>query len=297
MGKGCIKATKYCLFLFNLLFFILGAVILGFGLWILLDNNSFIAVLQSSSSALRVGSYILLGVGSVTMLLGFLGCLGAVNEVKCLLGLYFTCLLLILIAQITAGVLIYLQRDRLKAEIADVIHQMMVTYNPQENRDKSFGATWDYIQRKLHCCGWLGPSNWTENVVVKNSSEILFPCSCHQRSENDTLPETGFCEGVVPYTKENLHLHTSPGKWQMTPNTPHPFPSGRETRSEFLTLEQQEGNLQTCVLHYPVTRNHVQVSWGGTFPPPAPCTGVGTAPPWESLLAGCEWEGWFVPQK
>ncbi|XP_069751324.1 CD82 molecule b isoform X3 [Narcine bancroftii] len=201
MGKGCIKATKYCLFLFNLLFFILGAVILGFGLWILLDNNSFIAVLQSSSSALRVGSYILLGVGSVTMLLGFLGCLGAVNEVKCLLGLYFTCLLLILIAQITAGVLIYLQRDRLKAEIADVIHQMMVTYNPQENRDKSFGATWDYIQRKLHCCGWLGPSNWTENVVVKNSSEILFPCSCHQRSENDTLPETGFCEGVVPYTK------------------------------------------------------------------------------------------------
>ncbi|XP_051885422.1 CD82 molecule b [Pristis pectinata] len=201
MGKGCIKATKYFLFLFNLLFFILGAVILGFGLWILLDNTSFIAVLQSSSSALRIGSYILLGVGSVTMLMGFLGCLGAVNEVKCLLGLYFTCLLLILIAQITAGVLIYLQRDALKAEIADVIHQMIVNYNPQDNQGKSFGATWDYIQRKLHCCGWMGPANWTENLVIRNSSGTLYPCSCHQRKDNDTMPETGFCKEVTPYDK------------------------------------------------------------------------------------------------
>ncbi|XP_062918321.1 CD82 molecule b [Mobula hypostoma] len=200
MGKGCIKATKYFLFLFNLLFFILGAVILGFGLWILLDNTSFIAVLQSSLSALRVGSYILLGVGSVTMLMGFLGCLGAVNEVKCLLGLYFTCLLLILIAQVTAGVLIYLQRDALKAEIADVIHRMIVNYNPQDIQDRSFGATWDYIQRELQCCGWMGHSNWTENLVIKNSSMLLYPCSCHQKA-NDTIPEMGFCEGVDPYEK------------------------------------------------------------------------------------------------
>ncbi|KAI1903938.1 hypothetical protein AGOR_G00000560 [Albula goreensis] len=44
MGKGCITATKYFLFLFNLLFFIFGALIMGFGLWVLLDNQSFIAV-------------------------------------------------------------------------------------------------------------------------------------------------------------------------------------------------------------------------------------------------------------
>lgn len=200
MGKGCIKATKYFLFLFNLLFFILGAVILGFGLWILLDYTSFLAVLQSSSSALRVGSYILLGVGSVTMLMGFLGCLGAVNEVKCLLGLYFTCLLLILIAQITAGVLIYLQRDGLKAEIAEAIHHLIVNYDSPESQEKSFGATWDYIQRTMKCCGWKGPSNWTDNLIIKNSSVLLYPCSCHQRRENDTMPETGFCEGVAPYS-------------------------------------------------------------------------------------------------
>ncbi|XP_048463191.1 CD82 molecule b [Rhincodon typus] len=197
MGKGCIKATKYFLFLFNLLFFILGAVILGFGLWILLDKTSFIAVVQSSSSALKVGSYILLGVGSVTMLMGFLGCLGAVNEVKCLLGLYFTCLLLILIAQITAGILIYFQRDALKSEISDIIHHVIVNYDPnmentEEQSNENFGKTWDYIQEKLNCCGWMSPSNWTENRIVQNISVTLFPCSCYH---NRTRHETGFCQG------------------------------------------------------------------------------------------------------
>ncbi|KAM6359603.1 CD82 antigen isoform 1-T2 [Alca torda] len=50
MGSGCLKVTKYFLFLFNLLFLILGAVILGFGIWILADKTSFIAVLQGASN-------------------------------------------------------------------------------------------------------------------------------------------------------------------------------------------------------------------------------------------------------
>ncbi|XP_016092457.1 CD82 antigen-like [Sinocyclocheilus grahami] len=111
MEKGCIAATKYFLFLFNLLFFIFGAVIMGFGLWVILDNQSFITVLQESSTTLKVGAYILIGIGSLSMLMGFLGCIGAIYEVRCLLGLYFTCLLLILIAQVTAAVMIYFQRD------------------------------------------------------------------------------------------------------------------------------------------------------------------------------------------
>lgn len=36
---------------------------------------------------LKVVSYLLIGVGSFSMLLGFLGCLGAIYEIRCLLGL------------------------------------------------------------------------------------------------------------------------------------------------------------------------------------------------------------------
>lgn len=46
-----------------------------------------LAPTEMSSPSLKIGAYILIGVGALTMLMGFLGCLGAVNEIRCLLGL------------------------------------------------------------------------------------------------------------------------------------------------------------------------------------------------------------------
>ncbi|XP_042294488.1 CD82 antigen [Sceloporus undulatus] len=192
MGSGCLKVTKYFLFLFNLLFFILGAVILGFGIWILVDKSSFISVLQTSSYSLKVGAYILIGVGAVTMLMGFLGCVGAVNEIRCLLGLYFTCLLLILIAQVAAGLLIYFQRNALKAEMSEIVGDLIQNYNPYDESNRNLETAWDYVQTQLSCCGWSGPENWKNNTVLQEKNQTSYPCSCSNDSV-DSVAEVGFC--------------------------------------------------------------------------------------------------------
>ncbi|KAG7277450.1 hypothetical protein CRUP_022538 [Coryphaenoides rupestris] len=31
----------------------------------------------------------------------------------------------------------------------------------------------------MECCGWTGLIDWTSNMVIINSSQLLFPCSCH----------------------------------------------------------------------------------------------------------------------
>ncbi|KAF7663731.1 hypothetical protein LDENG_00202310 [Lucifuga dentata] len=192
MAKGCVTVIKYFLFLFNLFFFIFGALIMGFGLWVLFDNQSFIAVLQESSDTVKVASYILIGVGSLTMAMGFFGCIGAIYEIRCLLGLYFTCLLLILIAQVTAGVLVYFQSDRLKYEMSTIIKEMLTNYTGQ---NRTTEHTWDNIQRTMKCCGWTGPGNWSENIVIKNSSLNLYSCSCRNGSLAGTeIKPTGLCE-------------------------------------------------------------------------------------------------------
>ncbi|KAA0714883.1 CD82 antigen [Triplophysa tibetana] len=194
MGKGCITTTKYFLFLFNFLFFLFGAVIMGFGLWVLLDNQSFITVLQESSTTLKVGSYILIGIGSLSVLMGFLGCIGAIKEIRCLLGLYFTCVLLILIAQVTAAVLIYFQRDLLKHEMSTIVNKILVNYNVRNNTSEH---AWDYLQRTMECCGWTGPFNWTDNILIKNSSKPVYPCSCRNESISGTdLSQTGLCDSL-----------------------------------------------------------------------------------------------------
>uniref|UniRef100_A0A3P9M7R3 Tetraspanin n=1 Tax=Oryzias latipes TaxID=8090 RepID=A0A3P9M7R3_ORYLA len=194
MGKGCITVTKYFLFLFNLLFFIFGALIMGFGLWVLFDNQSFISVLHESSHTVKVASYIFIGVGSLSMAMGFFGCIGAIYEIRCLLGLYFTCLLLILIAQVTAGVLIYFQRDRLKYEMSSIIQGMIINYT---GLNRTTEHTWDYIQKTMKCCGWTGPGNWSENLLIKNNTQKLYSCSCRNESlPGSDVKNVGLCENL-----------------------------------------------------------------------------------------------------
>ncbi|XP_071414726.1 CD82 antigen [Pithys albifrons albifrons] len=192
MGSGCLKVTKYFLFLFNLLFLILGAVILGFGIWILADKTSFIAVLQMSSPSLKTGAYILIGVGALTMLMGFLGCLGAVNEIRCLLGLYFTCLMIILITQVAAGLVIYFQKEMLKEELSHIVKNLIETYNPLNEDERNLQDAWDYVQIQITCCGWTGAKDWEDNKIIINQSMTQYPCSCSNRSE-DLEEGRGFC--------------------------------------------------------------------------------------------------------
>ncbi|NXO00382.1 CD82 protein, partial [Rhinopomastus cyanomelas] len=192
MGSGCLKVTKYFLFLFNLLFFLLGAVILGFGIWILADKTSFVAVLQTSSPSLKTGAYILIGVGTLTMLMGFLGCLGAVNEVRCLLGLYFTCLMVILITQVAAGLVIYFQKEALKEELNRVVGGLVENYDPADEDNRNLQDAWDYVQRQITCCGWTGAKDWEENELLINKSLTEYPCSC-SNSTKDSGRDTGFC--------------------------------------------------------------------------------------------------------
>ncbi|KAF6332730.1 CD82 molecule [Rhinolophus ferrumequinum] len=209
MGSACIKVTKYFLFLFNLLFFILGAVILGFGVWILADRSSFIFVLQNSSSSLNVGAYVFIGVGAVTMLMGFLGCVGAVNEVRCLLGLYFAFLFLILITQVAAGVLFYFNMDKVKQEMGSIVIKLIQNY--KDDQEDRLQEGWDYVQAQGQCCGWISFYNWTENAELMNRTNITYPCSCEEKAENDShLVRKGFCQAPDANRTESIN---SPEDW------------------------------------------------------------------------------------
>ncbi|XP_015238019.1 PREDICTED: CD82 antigen-like, partial [Cyprinodon variegatus] len=106
----------------------------------------FLSSAEESSDTVRAASYIFIGVGALSMAMGFFGCIGAIYEIRCLLGLYFTCLLLILVAQVTAGVLVYFQRDLLKHEMSEIIRRMIVNYTGQ---NKTTEHAWDLIQKKV----------------------------------------------------------------------------------------------------------------------------------------------------
>uniref|UniRef100_A0A5F8H513 Tetraspanin n=1 Tax=Monodelphis domestica TaxID=13616 RepID=A0A5F8H513_MONDO len=194
-----------------LVFNILGAVILGFGIWILADRSSFISVLQTSNN-LKIGAYVFIGVGAVTMIMGFLGCIGAVNEIRCLLGLYFAALLLILVAQVTAGVLVYFHTDKVKEEMNTIVNNLILTYDPDNPQQAAIQDTWDYVQSQVKCCGWTSYLNWTENINLMNRSVTTYPCSCNNDSfsemEEGSMIRSGFC-----HVFNNTQSNNDPKDW------------------------------------------------------------------------------------
>ncbi|KAF6721022.1 CD82 antigen [Oryzias melastigma] len=215
MGKGCMKASKYFLFIFNLIFFLLGGVIMGFGLWLLLDKQSFIVVINNSTEDVKVVWYILISVGAFSMLLGFFGCLGAIFEIRCVLGLYFTCLLVILVAQITAGALMYLQKEKVNEHMSKIVNKELGRY---VGNGSSTEQAWDFIQKKMECCGWMGHEDWKDNAIILNNSQLLFPCSCQNLTlTSDNSSDNGFCEAQTPdWPVYNVGCSATVENWLIT---------------------------------------------------------------------------------
>uniref|UniRef100_A0A8D2LAX7 Tetraspanin n=1 Tax=Varanus komodoensis TaxID=61221 RepID=A0A8D2LAX7_VARKO len=189
MGNRCHKVTMYFFVFFNHLFFILGALIVAAGIWILFDKGSFSYFLHTSLSSFKAGVYLFIGVGAVTMTMGFLGCVGAFYEIQCLLGLYIICLLLILAVQVTAGLLLYLQHSTIQVRMSRIVTDLIQDYNPNDETNQTAERAWDYVQTSLSCCGWTGPENWKINSALHNSDPPSYPCSCSKLSQ---VP-VGFC--------------------------------------------------------------------------------------------------------
>ncbi|KAL2762968.1 leukocyte antigen CD37 isoform B [Daubentonia madagascariensis] len=115
--------------------------------------------------------------------LALLGCVGALKELRCLLGLYFGMLLLLFATQITLGILISTQRVRLERSVQDIVKKTIQNYgaDPEETAAEE---SWDYVQFQLRCCGWHSPQDWFQVLILRgNESEAhRVPCSCYNLS-------------------------------------------------------------------------------------------------------------------
>merc|ERR1711962_1779557 len=84
---GALKCIKYLVFVFNFLFWLAGTRVLAVGLWLRFDSRT--AGLfegDDSPSVFFTGVYILIAAGALMMVVGFLGCCGAIKESPWMLG-------------------------------------------------------------------------------------------------------------------------------------------------------------------------------------------------------------------
>ncbi|KAI7791905.1 tetraspanin-11 [Triplophysa rosa] len=168
---------KYLLFVFNFLFWMGGGVVMGVGIWTLVDKGDYLSLLASSTFA--VSAYILILAGGLVMVTGFLGCCAVIREQRSCLSTYFSCLLLIFLIELVAGVLAYVYYQKLSEELKQHLSKTM-TQNYAQPWKESITQSVDRLQQDFKCCGSNNSSDWTHSVYIKSqeAESRLVPDSC-----------------------------------------------------------------------------------------------------------------------
>jgi len=139
-----------------------GLGVMAVSLWLLFDQQLYLQNMGADQTDYYIGTYIILGIGAVMTLVGFLGCCGAWKESTWMLGTFFLFLVIIFLAEIAFGVLIYFQEAPYPNVIRDSVEATVT--KKYHNNSTATTQTFDLIQEGLRCCGAEGPEDWARSV-------------------------------------------------------------------------------------------------------------------------------------
>uniref|UniRef100_A0A8C2J6K3 Tetraspanin n=1 Tax=Cyprinus carpio TaxID=7962 RepID=A0A8C2J6K3_CYPCA len=196
---GCFGFLKSMMFLFNGIIFLAGAAILGVGIWVKVDSGSVLSFLQNIQGApgelgqvLNVG-YLLIAVGAVLLILGFLGCCGAIKESRCMLLLFFIIILIVFIAEVAGAIVLLVFKPQAENLIKQMGGEVVKSIRNDYGKNKDITGLWNTTMTTLKCCGFNNYTDFTDSYFVKNTSS--YPDQCCNRvpcikdtAFNSTIP-------------------------------------------------------------------------------------------------------------
>uniref|UniRef100_H0ZG52 CD81 molecule n=1 Tax=Taeniopygia guttata TaxID=59729 RepID=H0ZG52_TAEGU len=191
--EGCTKCIKYLLFVFNFIFWLAGGIILGVALWLRHDSQTTnILYLQlgdkQAPNTFYVGIYILIAVGAVMMFVGFLGCYGAIQESQCLLGTFFTCLVILFACEVAAGIWGFVNKDQIAKDVKQFYDQALQQALMGDADASNAKAVVKTFHETLDCCGSDIMTStftplWRDDLCRKDSVKSFFEqnTNCHKK--------------------------------------------------------------------------------------------------------------------
>lgn len=166
VSQGCLCVVKYLMFVFNLIFWLGGCGLFGVGVWLSFTQSEF-SSLPLSFPSLSAANLLLVA-GGITMITGFLGCLGALKEQRCLLFTFFLILLLLVLTEVTLVLVIHIFHDQLDSKAQKELKEDMKMYES----DPGLKNSWDNVQKMFKCCGVTNKTDWYNVLQGK------LPLSC-----------------------------------------------------------------------------------------------------------------------
>ncbi|XP_073460267.1 tetraspanin-18 [Aquarana catesbeiana] len=178
MEGDSLSCVKYLMFIFNFFIFLGGTFLLGLGVWVIVDPTGFREII-AANPLMFMGAYLVLAMGAMLFLLGFLGCCGAIRENKCLLLFFFMFILVIFLAELSAAILAFLFRENLTR---DFFTKELKKHYQGNNSTDIFTSTWNSVMVTFECCGVNGPEDFGETLHFRAHSYNAVPEACCRRN-------------------------------------------------------------------------------------------------------------------
>ncbi|XP_010873259.2 tetraspanin 35 [Esox lucius] len=179
---GCFGFLKVMMFVFNGIIFLAGAVFLGVGIWVKVDSGSILGFLQGIKEApaavsqiLNVG-YLLIVVGAVLLVIGFLGCCGAIKESKCMLLMFFVIVLIVFIAEVAGAVVILVFKPFAENLFAELGTKAVQSIRSEYGLNSDVTGIWNTTMDTFKCCGFYNYTDFTGSPFERQNHS--YPTQC-----------------------------------------------------------------------------------------------------------------------
>lgn len=157
----CINQLFGILHCYNVFLLILGAGVLGLGIWLLVKDYSTREIASIVGSRhFEYVTYALVAGGGTVAILAFCGCCGTMRQDKYVLGFYGTVLFLVLGLLIGGSVFGILFRsqisDNMKLRFENTLKYSYGKDLLKNSENRLITDAWDAMQQTLQCCGAYG---------------------------------------------------------------------------------------------------------------------------------------------
>ncbi|UJR09921.1 hypothetical protein I4U23_014142 [Adineta vaga] len=177
-----VQCTRTMLFILNILFVLLGFMLLGFGVYLNVSKKLDIALSEHFNTKI-LGANVLYDMGWIliifavfTILLSSFGCLGAICKNRIFLYIYTLILSLLIIGELVAFILLLSSRTSIRDSYHSGFNEFFDrAYN---NNNTDLINIIEDMETEFKCCG-------ANNVTDYYKGKYTIPSSCHEGQDLD----------------------------------------------------------------------------------------------------------------
>lgn len=162
---------KYILFFVNMLFWFLSVIILGIGIYVMVEKRD----LYSKLTDLYYDPAVIFVVlGGLMFIVTFTGCLGALRENTCLLCFNVAIIVALLILEVACGIYGFVNSVKVEQTVDEKLRNAIRFYRDPTKQDLHFII--DTAQTELGCCGSKSYTDWEANIYFNCTSPSVSAC-------------------------------------------------------------------------------------------------------------------------